>query len=90
MNHATGTDTGDAVNDRRACESLAIGEGGAGLLREIDRQGALCRLCSVNAAGHFAGTRIGAPLSLTKNTKNLAGAVWLAFRLTACTSSGAS
>ena len=45
---------------------------------------------SVDATGHFAGTRIGAPLSLTKNTRNLAGAVWLAFRLTTCTSSGPS
>jgi hypothetical protein len=31
---------------------------------------------------HFAGTNIGAPLSLTKNTTNFAGLVWLAFRPT--------
>ena len=43
-----------------------------------------------HAAGHFAGTRIGAPLSFTKTTRNLAGAVLLAFRLTMCTSSGPS
>ena len=31
---------------------------------------------------HFAGSNIGAPLSLTKNTTNFAGLVWLAFRPT--------
>jgi hypothetical protein len=41
-------------------------------------------------AGHFMGTRIGALLSLTKNTTNLAVAVWLAFRATVCTSPGSS
>ena len=43
-----------------------------------------------HAAGHFAETLIGAPLSFTKITRNLAGAVWLAFRLTMCSSSGPS
>ena len=31
---------------------------------------------------HFAGIRIGAPLSFTKNTKNFADSVLLAFRPT--------
>ena len=39
---------------------------------------------------HLTGVRIGAPLSFTRNTTNFAGAVWLAFRLTMCTSSGPS
>src|SRR5262249_33395577 len=41
-------------------------------------------------ARHLTGVRIGAPLSFTRNTSNLAGAVWLAFRPTTCTSSGPS
>ena len=43
-----------------------------------------------NTAGHSTGVRIGAPLSFTRNTRNLAGAFWLAFRPTMCTSSGPS
>ena len=39
---------------------------------------------------HFAGTVIGAPFCFTKNTRNLAGFVVLAFRETVCTSSGDS
>jgi hypothetical protein len=39
---------------------------------------------------HFTGTSVGAPLSLTKMTKNFAGLVVLAFRPTTCTSSGPS
>ena len=39
---------------------------------------------------HFVGTRIGAPLLLTKNTTNFADAVSLALRATTCTSSAAS
>jgi transposase len=39
---------------------------------------------------YFTGTSVGAPLSLTKMTKNFAGLVVLAFRPTTCTSSGPS
>jgi non-heme chloroperoxidase len=39
---------------------------------------------------HLAGITTGAPLSFTKNTKNFAGLVWLAFRPTTWTSSGPS
>ena len=39
---------------------------------------------------YSTGLRIGAPFSFTRNTKNLAGPVSLAFRLTMSTSSGPS
>jgi eukaryotic-like serine/threonine-protein kinase len=39
---------------------------------------------------HFAGTVAGAPFCLTRNTRNLAGLVLLAFLETVCTSSGDS
>src|SRR6185503_1864389 len=45
---------------------------------------------SGHPADHFAGTVIGAPFCFTKNTRNLAGFVVLAFRETVCTSSGDS
>jgi hypothetical protein len=45
---------------------------------------------SLFSSRHFTGTSVGAPLSLTKRTKNFAGLVVLAFRPTTCTSSGPS
>jgi hypothetical protein len=43
-----------------------------------------------NSGSHFTGTSGGAPLSLTKSTRNFAGFVLLAFRPTTWTSSGPS
>jgi hypothetical protein len=44
----------------------------------------------ISVSSYFAGTRTGAPLSFTKNTRNFAGSVVLALRPTVCTSSGPS
>ena len=53
-------------------------------------QSGICLGSADTSRSHFVGTRIGAPLCFTKNTTNFAGAVWLAFRATMCTSSGPS
>ena len=42
------------------------------------------------SGSQFCGTSTGAPFSFTKNTRNFAGFVLLAFRPTRCSSSGLS
>src|SRR5436305_555172 len=62
-------------SDMHPCDPLCLSTGDSGVLSDL--QFALDCF-----TGHFAGTRIGAPLSFTKNTRNFAGLVSLAFRPT--------